>query len=264
MIDEPVNSIETKNGKNKSWPLILIICTMIVLLVALILGFARSCANLPAKYTSEILDKMSGNEKIGVLVGETLKECDQQLFQFKKRDLILFFQIARWRDGTKECSRFSGEITKMDIKPTLGQYSLAETKGVFETTFWFNLGNQKKWSYKYDSESKRLTVIAPEFAPPNVGFNMPGAKTPLKYKVTVDCVTFDEDTTVNMLKNDIPNLKLKAAERQLRFLREDARKSLKDFFLNFFTRFAKAAKNDINVELVFKDELDENSSIRRF
>lgn len=212
------------------------------------------------KLASATMEKIfSENRQFNVEVANILNEERQTRLQFKNRQAILFFQLARWRDGKTEkrlAKPGTGLRTEVEQQHvSFGQYTIAEAHAPYEFTFNINLANQNKWRYYWNSERRTLTVVAPAFKPPNVNCNEPGRIGELEINVLEDCVSFYEPETTRLLSAKIPELKKKAALRQLSFCREDARRGIKDFFSLLIPRMTGAQKNDITVEVKFSDEL---------
>ncbi len=238
-----------------------IICVAIVVLAAL-KAYERTLdtATRQVKLASATLEKLfSENRQFNVVVANILDEERQTQLQFKKRQAILYFQLARWRDGgterflAKPGTGVRAEVEKQHV--SFGQYTIAEAHAPYEFTFNVNLANQGQWRYYWNGERRTLTVVAPAFKPPNVSCNEPGRIGDLEIRVVVDCVSFYEPETRRILSSKIPELKKKAALRQLSFCREDARRGIKDFFSLLIPRMTGAKKNDITIEVKFSDEI---------
>ena len=262
---------ESQNGNGAKssgvWKVTLIICVAVVMLAAMVIGYFvfKKTVDTPKEYVSEAMKYLAERREVGVRVGNYLKETSQQRFQFKQRELLLTFQIIRWldKDNQKRLEEVP-HIIKLEGKDILlRQYTIAEARGDFEITFFIELKDQKKWKYEWNGEKKQLTIVVPKFAPPNVGCNTPAGKSPMAYEVKIDCLRFVEGRTLELLKNAIPRLKKKAALRQLQYLREDARKSLKDFFSGLLPRMTNT-KDDITVKVVFNDELPETATPQKY
>ena len=233
-----------------------IICLTVLLLAG---GAAYLFTDLKKdgkKSLSEAIQAIQEKNKLGVLIGQTLRENNVLRLQFKERDLVLFFQLARWRGGKYFAEEFKRTGTPKVVMPdvTLGQYTLAEGRGVYQVVFYIDLKHQERWDYRWDREKKTLTVIAPAFKPPNVGCNEPGAISSPEVTVKVDCVTFYEPQTKKMLESEIPFLKKRAALHELKFQRENARKQIEKFFAGLIPQMLNAQKNDINVIVRFRDD----------
>ena len=239
----------------------LMICVVVVVVASLkTCEHAMDTTTEQVKLVSAVIDRIfSENRQFNVAVANILDEERQTRLQFKKREALLYFQLARWRDGRQE-KRLSrpgtglrAEVEKQHV--SLGQYTIAEAHAPYEFTFNIDLANQKQWRYVWDRSRRVLTVVAPAFKAPNIGCNEPGRTGPLEISVVVDCVSFYEPETKRLLSAEIPKLKKKAAVRQLSFCREDARRGIKDFFTALLPRMTGAEKNDITVEVKFSDEL---------
>jgi hypothetical protein len=274
MTKTPENNRKKENSSKSLEISIILSFTVIALALIAVLGISlHSCAetareNLPGSYfkrLSDFIDAMAEKRALDVSVGTFFKEKRLHRFQFKKRTLTLDFQIMRWREFTGGKSSWTGpgHIAPPDVKVAVGQYSVAKASGRFEITFYIDLDKQNGWKYEWNGKAKRLTVLAPPFNPPYAGCDTPALTSPLETIVTVDCVTFDEDETKRLLEKAVPNLKRKAAMAQLKGVREDARRSLKEFFEELIPKLVNApknAENDINVEIIFRDELQPNKN----
>ena len=223
-------------------------------------GLAKSGAAV----LSALLDNLSEHRRINVAVGAFFKESKQKKLQFKQRDVALHFKIVRWRNGLKK-EQMTGPATlvdRADIKGVLGQRAIAEASGNFEITFYIDLANQNEWRYEWNKTTRTLRIIAPPFAKPYVGCNTPALTTPLTVKTIEDCVSFDEDETKRLLKKEIPRLKKLAAMLQVPGVREDARRSLEEFFGNLLPKMVGAPadiENDVRVDVLFRDEMKRGS-----
>ena len=291
MSDDIRNEEDQSGTGNGDWRVILVICGAVVLIVAMFIGLIKGGSEEPRKIIggvgdtitrgikatgdemrkslSTVLDELSSKEQISVYAGNFFSDKRRQRFQFKERNLLLFFEIMRWRDKKdgKEKSQVSPYTIDIPKDVKLLQYSKAEAKGAFEITCYIDLANQEKWEYDWDLAARRLTITAPPFLPPNVGCNTPALTSALDIKVTIDCISLDEDTTKAMLEKAIPKLKKQAALRQLADVKEDARKSLKDYFTKLLPKMLKADKNEvnnINIEIKFKDEVEEKTSNKKW
>ena len=251
------------------WKLLIICLTFIftISIGALILWqiFTKT-VEAPGKIISKSLDKFSSlfSEKndTGVRIAAFLTETNVSKFQFKKRNMLLLFQMIRWRDPETSMELNDARPGIMNPKNKnilLDQYTIAEATGEFEITFLIDMKHQNQWKYSWNNEQKTLTITAPSFKTPLITYNTPALTSELDIFIKTDCATFDEDTTKNMLKQKIPFLKDDAALKQLPYIREDARVALEKFFHNLLSRMTGAEKSKFSVKVKFQDDTKANS-----
>jgi hypothetical protein len=262
------NILNTKNQKKTStlfpWTLLIICITFIITIIITALVIWKSfekTIDAPSQLITQSLNKLSSlfteKNKTTARIAAFLKESNAAKFQFKKRNMLLLFQMIRWRDS--DTSLELNDVRPGIIKPSsknilLGQYTIAEATGEFEITFLIDMKNQDEWLYSWNNKQKKLIITTPAFKEPFITCNTPALTSNLDIFVKTDCATFDEDTTIKMLTEKIPLLKTTAAFKQLPYIREDARIALEKFFHNMLSRMTNTDKHTFNVEIKFQDD----------
>jgi hypothetical protein len=106
--------------------------------------------------------------------------------------------------------------------------------------------------------------MLPDFKTPFIEPSAPALTSPLDIFIKTDCATFDEDTTLKMLKEKIPLLKQTAAERQIPYIREDARKALEEFIFNILSGLKKNKNIHFSVNVIFRDDKVKHPDLPEF
>jgi len=254
----------TSSKNNFPWKSLIYAGTVLLITVIVLLFsylFFKSTINAPNeiinKSMNSIASYFSEKRQIGVRIANLIEDSHTAKFQFKKRDILLVFQIIRWRDKDSglELVETKPQIIQLDEKNILlGQYTTAQANGNFEITFTMNLAKCSDWQYSWEPNTSTLNISLPAFKEPFVACNSPALIDPLDIFIKTDCATFDEDTTLKMLKKKIPALKQIGAERQIPFIREDARKALEDFLHNLISGMSKSQNLHFRVNVIFADD----------
>jgi hypothetical protein len=255
-----------KYHHNNKFPWKTLIISFAAVLITAIIGFSiiyfftysiNKTSNIIEKSINSLSSLFSEKNEISVRVANLIRDTKTSRLQFKKRNVLLLFQLIRWRDKDSGLELFDVKpgIINPDTKNVLlGQYTIAEANGNFEILFSIDLTNCNSWRYKWNDKTSTLNVLLPEFKLPFIKSSAPALTSPLDIFIKTDCTTFDENTTLKMLKIKIPILKQIAAERQIPYIREDARKALKEFFFNILSGLKKNKNIHFAVNVIFKDD----------